>query len=132
MSAAGSVGIGPRPGVTPSSILRWVVAGILTVLGLMSYVVAAGRYTSYSPEVYSNYWPERGWLILHILGGTVALFTGPVQFLTGLRRRKMRLHRAANIESAQTRQSDVEDDHVRAHLPRRLERSLPILSLDDA
>jgi len=41
----------------------------------------------------ANYWAMRGWLLMHITGGTVALLVGPWQFWTGFRRRYARLHR---------------------------------------
>src|SRR5215472_17266509 len=40
-----------------------------------------------------NYWVMRGWLLMHMTGGVVALLTGPWQFWTGLRARFVRLHR---------------------------------------
>lgn len=40
-----------------------------------------------------NYWAMRGWLVMHITGGMVALLTGPWQFWTGFRTRYLRLHR---------------------------------------
>lgn len=40
-----------------------------------------------------NHWAMRGWLLMHITGGTVALLTGPWQFWTGFRIRYARLHR---------------------------------------
>jgi uncharacterized membrane protein YozB (DUF420 family) len=41
----------------------------------------------------SNYWTNRGWLLMHVTGGMVALLTGPFQFWTGFRMRYARLHR---------------------------------------
>lgn len=40
-----------------------------------------------------NYWVMRGWLLMHITGGMVALLTGPWQFWTGFRARYARVHR---------------------------------------
>jgi uncharacterized membrane protein len=40
-----------------------------------------------------NYWRMRGWLLLHISGGMVALLTGPWQFSRRLRNRYLNLHR---------------------------------------
>ena len=39
------------------------------------------------------YWTRRGWLFLHINGGTLALLTGPWQFWTGLRQKNLAIHR---------------------------------------
>jgi uncharacterized membrane protein len=41
----------------------------------------------------ANYWSMRGWLLLHITSGMVALLTGPWQFWTGFRQRFWRIHR---------------------------------------
>lgn len=41
----------------------------------------------------ANYWAMRGWLLMHMSGGMLALLTGPWQFWTGFRLRYARLHR---------------------------------------
>lgn len=41
----------------------------------------------------ANYWAMRGWLLMHMSGGMVALLAGPWQFWTGFRVRYARLHR---------------------------------------
>jgi len=41
----------------------------------------------------ANYWAMRGWLLMHMTGGMVALLSGPWQFWTGFRARHMRIHR---------------------------------------
>ena len=41
----------------------------------------------------ANYWTMRGWLLMQMTGGMVALLTGPWQFWTGFRARYARLHR---------------------------------------
>jgi len=40
-----------------------------------------------------NFWRMRGWLLLHITGGMVALLTGPWQFSRRLRNRYLKVHR---------------------------------------
>jgi uncharacterized membrane protein len=79
--------------ISAARILGWLGIAVLAVLGVMAYVMAAGRYFTYSEAAYGNYWIFRSWLMMHIAGGTVALFTGPTQFWTGLRRRNLKLHR---------------------------------------
>jgi hypothetical protein len=44
-----------------------------------------------------TYWPRRGWLLLHIAGGLVALVSGPVQLWLGLHDVKMHVHRRLGI-----------------------------------
>ena len=41
----------------------------------------------------ANYWAMRGWLLMHMTAGMVALLIGPWQFWTGFRSRYARLHR---------------------------------------
>jgi hypothetical protein len=47
----------------------------------------------YDAKSYDVYWARRFALLPHLLGGTLALFIGPFQFWTGLRRRWPRVHR---------------------------------------
>jgi hypothetical protein len=46
-----------------------------------------------SEASFGSLWPQRWWLLLHIGGGTVALFTGPFQLWSGFRSRYLRIHR---------------------------------------
>jgi len=39
------------------------------------------------------YWPRRGWLLVHIAGGLIALLSGPVQLWLGLHHANVRVHR---------------------------------------
>ena len=47
-----------------------------------------------TPESFGRYWPNRPWLLLHIVGGVAALMVGPFQFSTRIRTRYPALHRA--------------------------------------
>jgi hypothetical protein len=42
-------------------------------------------------------WPRRGWLLVHIAGGLVALLSGPVQLWLGLHDVKMHVHRKLGL-----------------------------------
>ena len=44
-----------------------------------------------------NYWPRRGWLLVHIAGGLIALLSGPVQLWLGLHDVKMHVHRRLGL-----------------------------------
>lgn len=48
----------------------------------------------YSPQSFTRFWPNRFVLYPHIIGGTVALFSGPFQLWSGLRRSHLNIHRA--------------------------------------
>jgi uncharacterized membrane protein len=43
------------------------------------------------------YWPRRGWLLVHIAGGLIALLSGPVQLWLGLHDVKMHIHRRLGL-----------------------------------
>lgn len=50
-------------------------------------------YLNYNTIGFDYFWPKRGWLLLHITGGTLAILTGPWQFWTGLRQKHLHVHR---------------------------------------
>jgi Predicted membrane protein (DUF2306) len=50
-------------------------------------------YLNYNPQGFTDEWPKRGTLLVHITCGMVALLTGPWQFSSRLRRRYLSLHR---------------------------------------
>ena len=43
------------------------------------------------------YWPRRGWLLIHIAGGLIALLSGPVQLWLGIHSMKMDVHRKLGV-----------------------------------
>ena len=74
----------------------WRLAAFLAVAVVAAIVfvaIAAIPYylsASYGPPEYA---PRKGWLMLHISGGIVAILTGPVQLWLGLEARGMTWHR---------------------------------------
>lgn len=70
----------------------------LTALAAIAFVAGAAvpyfLSSSYGPPEYA---PRRGWLLLHIVGGVIALLTGPVQLWLGLADRGMAWHRRMGI-----------------------------------
>jgi hypothetical protein len=90
-----SVPLEVRPGSgkakRAATILAWTGILALAVGFVIKYVFF--YYRHYDAASFDSYWPRRGWLFLHITGGTVALLTGPWQFWTGLRRRHLQIHR---------------------------------------
>jgi hypothetical protein len=48
-------------------------------------------------DVQFAYWPRRGWLLVHIVGGLIALLSGPVQLWLGLHDVKMHVHRRLGL-----------------------------------
>jgi hypothetical protein len=47
----------------------------------------------YTEPNFGRLWPNRLWLLLHVAGGSVALFFGPFQLWSGLRQRHLSIHR---------------------------------------
>jgi hypothetical protein len=86
----------PRPAVRSRRALAVLLA--LTALAAIVFVVVAAMpyllSSSYGPPEYA---PRRGWLLLHIGGGIIALLTGPVQLWLGLSDRGMEWHRRMGI-----------------------------------
>ena len=86
----------PRPAV-PS---RRGLGALLSFAALAALVFVAGfavpyfLSSSYGPPEYA---PRRGWLLMHIVGGMIALLTGPVQLWLGLADRGMAWHRRMGI-----------------------------------
>ena len=78
----------------------WRLAVFLALAGVAAIVfvaLAAVPYylsSSYGPP---EYVPRRGWLMLHITGGMVAILTGPVQLWLGLADRGMAWHRRMGL-----------------------------------
>jgi uncharacterized membrane protein len=73
----------------------------LTLAGLVVLALAARFWAhdampyvvDYAEDTYRRYWPVRKSLLVHIAGGTLALFAGPFQLWSGIRRKFPTLHR---------------------------------------
>jgi len=80
----------------PVARSRRGTAALLSVATLVALVFVAGfavpyfLSSSFGPPEYAS---RRGWLLLHITGGMIALLTGPVQLWLGLSDRGMEWHR---------------------------------------
>ena len=72
--------------------------GLLLMIGVFLVVrfllVYAIRYRSFDPQIYGDaYWPRRYGLVMHLIGGSIAILTGPPQLLLGETRLFMNWHR---------------------------------------
>jgi len=71
--------------------------GVAAFLALGFWIIVALPYFRFDPEHFGPYpglfWPRRYPLLLHILGGTVALLAGPLQLWLGETRRQLGWHR---------------------------------------
>jgi hypothetical protein len=74
--------------------VAFIVLAALPYYVLLSPREVAERSLS---ETQLVYWPRRGWLLMHIAGGMVALLAGPVQMWLGLGDRRMDLHRKLGL-----------------------------------
>jgi uncharacterized membrane protein len=87
-----SVSTAAPPQATRLSKIIVLSVVLLVAIGfVLKYVFH--YYLNYNPEGLDYFWPKRGWLLLHITGGMVALLIGPWQFSQRLRRRYLSLHR---------------------------------------
>jgi hypothetical protein len=87
VAVAGSPSV-VRPGVRVNALL-----GFSALASLFFVAVAAIPYYALNEAQFGFYWPRRGWLLLHITAGAIALLTGPVQVWLGLSDRVQGLHR---------------------------------------
>jgi uncharacterized membrane protein len=80
---------------------RWPSAMLLSVAMLVALGFAAffalRYFLAINEQVFGFYWPRRGWLLLHVGAGIVALLTGPGQLWLGLNRKRLALHRKLGI-----------------------------------
>jgi MFS family permease len=93
---------GKRPGRTVTAAI-----GVVMLMAFFFVAVAALPYFTFlfsdTPGAYVDeqqfrlYFPKRGWLLLHIAGGMIALLAGPVQLWLGLSDRRMDLHRRLGV-----------------------------------
>src|SRR5579862_4825119 len=91
----------PRKTRTPKRTLK-IIASAAILIAAVAFVLkyVFRYYLHYNEAAFtdpnqgaSNYWVMRGWLLMHMSGGMVALLCGPWQFWTGFRVRYARLHR---------------------------------------
>jgi len=86
-----------QPRLRRSSLRQAVLAlmfGFLAYEALHFYVQDVGHFVlDYSEPSWGRAWPRRFWLMLHMTGATLALFCGPFQLWSGLRRRHLSIHR---------------------------------------
>src|SRR5215469_13759434 len=81
-----------------AKVVAWCSIFAVAIAFILKYVFR--YYLHYNQAAFTgpvqgaaNYWVMRGWLLMHMTGGMVALLTGPWQFWTGFRARYIRLHR---------------------------------------
>jgi len=103
MSTIATAGRAPASGPrsTPYTAVKLAVSGAILAIAVAFVLKYVFRYyLNYNQSAFTdpnrggaNYWMMRGWLLMHMSGGMLALLTGPWQFWTGFRARYARLHR---------------------------------------
>ena len=90
------------PGIGTKALvgLAALAAVVFIVLAALPYRAMLGSEESARQALQDfqfSYWPRRGWLLVHIVGGLVALLSGPVQLWLGLHDVKMHIHRKLGL-----------------------------------
>ncbi len=78
--------------------MKYIRTIFLCILGVIAIYYITDRaipyFTEFGPEQFGNYyWPNKWWLIGHLLGGMTALFIGPFQFSKTFRNKYLKTHR---------------------------------------
>jgi hypothetical protein len=93
--------LAPRKKRTPEFAAKVAAsAAILAIASAFVFKYVFRYYLNYNQAAFNdpdlgaaNYWANRGWLLMHMTGGMLALLTGPWQLWSGFRARYVRLHR---------------------------------------
>jgi uncharacterized membrane protein len=80
-----------RPSVGVPKVLALAVILLVACTFVIRYVFH--YYLHYNAAGFEEYWTRRGWLLMHITSGMVALLIGPFQFSRRLRQRYLQIHR---------------------------------------
>ncbi len=85
--------------VAPNRVSRFFITMIVLALitAVVFWLVAATPYFRMQRESFGRFpeifWDRRYGLLIHIIGGTLAMFLGPVQLWLGQTRQRLQLHR---------------------------------------
>jgi hypothetical protein len=67
-----------------------LIAAFLVSMGTWS--LHAPRFFSWGEASYGSHWSHSPWMLIHVLGATVALVVGPWMLWSGLRQRNLAIH----------------------------------------
>ena len=95
MDATRSSTLQPHPLLGGLGSRSAISLAALVALGF--FVSVALPYLLLDPTVLARYGTRRGWLLVHVAAGGVALLTGPVQLWLGISGRAMHLHRRLGL-----------------------------------
>jgi len=94
---ATSTVLDPRAMPAPSRRGTTVLLSMAALIAVAFFGLAALPYLISPSYNASEYAGRRGWLLVHIVGGTIALFSGPIQLWLGLADRRIDLHRKLGL-----------------------------------
>lgn len=77
----------------PGKRLLVPVLGISLATAATIWWLHAPSFFTVSQATYRDHWPHAFWMLLHVVGGTGMLFTGPFLLWSGFRRRVPKVHR---------------------------------------
>jgi len=89
MSGSATLVVKPQAGRGAAAMLSLASMAALVFIG----VAALPYVLRFDEAQFGAYWPMRGWLLVHISMGAVALLSGPVQLWLGLSDRFPALHK---------------------------------------
>jgi hypothetical protein len=89
MNGIATVVAAPRAGRGAAAVLSLAALAGLAFIG----VAALPYFLRIDEGQFRQYWPMRGWLLLHVSMGMVALLAGPVQIWLGLKDLYPRVHK---------------------------------------
>jgi Predicted membrane protein (DUF2306) len=87
----------PRAFPSPSRRGTTALLSVASLIAIAFFAFAALPYFMSSSYNASEYAGRRGWLLVHIVGGTIALFSGPIQLWLGIADRRIDLHRKLGL-----------------------------------
>lgn len=90
LNPAANATVRSRRGTAALLLLAGAIALVFFAAAALPYLLS----TSHNAATFAG---RRGWLLLHIAGGSVALFAGPLQIWLGVSERRMDLHRRLGI-----------------------------------
>lgn len=75
-------------------VIGWLAGGVVLLLALRFLArEALPLLVNFDAIFYGRYWPHRGWLLIHMIAGSLALLLGPVQLVANLWWRRIVAHR---------------------------------------
>lgn len=74
-------------------IFKPIFWSLVFSLAIIFFFTTAFKYFFVNQTSYGPFWQNRFWLFIHVTGGSIALLSGPIQFLPFIRRKYINFHR---------------------------------------